>query len=248
MQEDAYEPEVGIDEDGLGRSFAHVFLYPCTAAALGRIALLSGLLLALTGYQSMLVSLLGPAASYLFYCLMFLNILAGADFFFYLADCVQSSADGAVRAKDELFSFPTELRDIVEDFAKLVFPYLVCFLPSMLYTAVTERQDGIYWLLLGAGTFYFPMFLLAVVLFDSGPGFNPLLHAASIVSAFFAYGLLVLQCLLIVGLFLLIAFLFDRSPLTAFLILPLEMYFMILFAHLLGRFYYRNEDKLRWEV
>jgi len=249
MQDDTYEPAVDWDEDGeRHRSFVQVFLYPCTRGALGRIAVLGGLLLAITGFQSVLTSLLGPAALYLFYGLKLLGLLIGADFFFYLADCVRSSADGAVQAKDELFSFPTEPREILEDFAKLILPYLICFLPSILYFALTQRHDGIFRLLLGAGTFYFPMFLLAVILFDSAPGFNPLLHLVSIISAFFAYGLLVIQCLLIVGLFLLIAFLFSRSPLTAFLILPLEMYFMILFAHLLGRFYYRHEDKLRWEV
>lgn len=185
---------------------------------------------------------------YIAYPLMFLNFLIGADFFFYLADCVRSSADGAVRAEDSWVAFPTNLGEIFGDFAKLALPYLICFMPPMLYLSMTERIDGWFWGLLGAGTFYFPIFLLAAVLFDSATGYNPFLHLVSIFSAFFSYCLLVLQMVLVVGLFMVIAYGLNQLPVLGFLILPIELYFLIVFAHVLGRFYFRNEKKLRWEV
>ena len=242
-----YACEMEAEEPG-ERPFLTIFMYPCNGAGLGRIALFTILLLAMAAVRFVLYSLLGPAASYLLMGLGFVNLLVGADFFFYLADCVRSSADGALRAPGDTFAMQGGLADIAEDFCKLIFPYLVCFLPAILYTAMTDRRDGVYWGLLAAGCFYFPMFLLAVVLFDAGPGFNPFLHVVSMVSTFFGYCLLVLEVILLAGLFLLIAYLFNRLPLTAFLVVPLELYFMIVFAHLLGRFYYRNDEKLRWEV
>lgn len=249
MLEDDCEPEVEIIEDEEpDRSFARVFLYPCNAAGLGRIGTVCGLLLALAAVRYLLYSALGPAAVYIMYGLMLVNFLVGADFFFYMTDCIRSSAAGAVRADEEFSAFPDGWSEILEEFGKVIVPYLVCFMPAILYMAYTANSNGLFWGLLAAGVFYFPMFLLAAVLFDSAPGYNPILHLVSIFSTLFSYLLLVLQVLLIVGLFALAAFLFELSPLTAFLVVPLQLYCLLVFAHLLGRFYFLYEEKLRWEV
>jgi hypothetical protein len=92
------------------------------------------------------------------------------------------------------------------------------------------------------------MALLGVLMFDSIRGLNPLIIIPSLFSAFFQYcGLLVFVCAII--------FLFTKARellLThSFLWLSLraiEVYLLMVVAHLLGRFYFKYQEKLNWDV
>jgi hypothetical protein len=130
-------------------------------------------------------------------------------------------------------------------------------LPAAFYFTYANKTDRIFWALVACAVFFFPMGLLAVVMFDTSSAFNPLLWIGSIFSTFFQYCGLVL---LVSG----IAFAFltligigepqEAEQITigvkilgaVFSCLLIYMAFVV--AHLLGRFYWRYQEKLNWEV
>ena len=130
----------------------------------------------------------------------------------------------------------------------MILPSLICFLPALLYLIFTEQFDHIFVILLAAGTFYFPMLLMAVVLFDSSSGYNPFTHIISIIKTFFSYCLLVLQVAFVIAGCVGVVFLFRNALLAAVFLFPIQMYLIMVMMHLLGRFYYLHQDKLNWEV
>ena len=107
------------------------------------------------------------------------------------------------------------------------------------------------------GVFFFPRGMLAVVMFDTSSAFNPILWIGSIFSTFFQY------C----GLVLLVGGIVLASQALAGIGEPEEarqmgigariqgavfscllIYVVFVVAHLLGRFYWRYQEKLNWEV
>jgi phosphoglycerol transferase MdoB-like AlkP superfamily enzyme len=102
------------------------------------------------------------------------------------------------------------------------------------------------------------MGILAVIMFDSVRGLNPLLLVCSIASVFLQYWGLVL---LFYAIFFLYYFLIAGSAAVAMatgsiigmlghivISRVIFLWMLLISAHLLGRFYWRYEDKLRWEV
>jgi hypothetical protein len=90
--------------------------------------------------------------------------------------------------------------------------------------------------------------LLAIVMFDSSSAYNPLLWAASICRTFFQYsGLVILFCLL-AWLLSKIVTSFHETLLAPYLFNAVFIYLLMIEAHLLGRFYFKNSEKLNWEV
>ncbi|MHC4104188.1 MAG: hypothetical protein ACYSR9_04555, partial [Planctomycetota bacterium] len=114
--------------------------------------------------------------------------------------------------------------------------------------------DIIFWVILSCSVFLFPMTLLAVVMFDSARAFNPILIIGSICSTFFQYcGLVLLFCVLCVPIAITRRVVTERMMLPGFQIFPyiirlISIYLLMVGAHLLGRFYWRYNEKLYWEV
>jgi hypothetical protein len=102
------------------------------------------------------------------------------------------------------------------------------------------------------------MGILAVVMFDSVNGLKPTLLVRSIVSTFLSYcGLVILFYglgVLFIGLLVRMRSVSIRGSLFSWLFLfyifsnIFFIYFLLISGHLLGRFFYRFEDKLYWEV
>ena len=103
------------------------------------------------------------------------------------------------------------------------------------------------------------MGILAVVMFDSVRGLNPILLIRSIISAFFQYcGLVILfyglAVLLVIGrMGSVLATVRTGStllgPLLVYiLIFAVYIWLLLVAGHLLGRFYWRYQEKLNWEV
>jgi hypothetical protein len=85
-------------------------------------------------------------------------------------------------------------------------------------------------------------------MFDSIRGLNPMLIVGSIFSTFFLYCGLVVFCY---ALFILIAgagYFLLRSWVLGYIFLFVCSYQALIGAHLLGRFYWKYQDKLNWEV
>jgi fluoride ion exporter CrcB/FEX len=110
-----------------------------------------------------------------------------------------------------------------------------------------QTFDTIFWLLFALGVFMFPMGLLAVNVLDSFAGLNPVLIIAAALNTLLPY-----SC--IVAIFFCIGFLltmiapFLRDAKELFSISIAGIYYLLLVAgHLLGRFYFKYQEKLSWD-
>jgi hypothetical protein len=182
----------------------------------------------------------------------FVYTLPVAYVVYYLAECLRDSAGGGRRLPD-FWMHPGDSSkwDCISQLFLVVGCVAVCFGPVSGYYIVRERTDWIYWLLLAGGGFFFPMALLAVVLFDSFNALNPLLIMGSIVSTFLPYGAMVLLFFGGAWLFVGIDFRlynFRLLPLVPFVLRVVQLYLIFVAVGLLGRFYQRHKEKLNWEV
>lgn len=102
------------------------------------------------------------------------------------------------------------------------------------------------------------MGILAVVMFDSVNGLKPTLLIRSIASTFFRYcGLVILfygfGVLFVVLLVRMRLILIQNGLFSGFFLIYIFsniffLYALLISGHLLGRFFYRYEDRLYWEV
>jgi hypothetical protein len=241
------EGDLKVDEQGrtertdtpaerTGNPLIDVLSYPLSISGIIHLVIFSFLALlfprALTkGYW------MAPGIGHLFllvvltgYCLLYLTV------------CVRNSAAGERRAPDinlEPRAVNTDeiLSSLFSTFAWAGF----CVSPFLVYYIVTRQVDAIFWLLVAYSILFAPMSLLAVALFDSLWALNPVLVIGSVLRVFAPYVGMVLVFSLICGL---IALLRSYSCLFALAC----AYLMMVMAHLLGRFYWWYQEKLRWEV
>ena len=157
--------------------------------------------------------------------------------------------------------------DLISHFFLILGAVAFCFWPAVVYYAFTNRTDVVFWLLSICGVFFFPMALLAAVLFDAIHALNPIVITASIIRTLPRYLGLVLFCCIS---FALVAAVISNihglsAPQSAmgmiyYLRMLINYFFSAAFiykgvllaylgmvgAHLLGRFYWWNKDKLDW--
>ena len=193
----------------------------------------------------------------------------------YCCECIRDSASGGLRAID---AFSGGL-DIWEEFFQYIKVMATCILftsPVIFYIVYcifndTRPNQAIVISLLGYSAFFFPMALLAMVLFDSLSALNPWLLVRSIISTFPQYiGLVAIFYGLGAAYYYAVframfnimpqgeaaVMQVEADPAEMFANLMLfrlvsEMAFMwlaLVLCHLLGRFFYRYDKKLYWEV
>ncbi len=231
--------------------FIDIFLYPTSAPGLTHLAIFIGIPLIIR----FVMWLLGPFALALVIPSFIINLLIGCYMGWYFAECVRESAAGGVRAPE---AFATA--DVSSMFGQCLYLgacYIIFALPAAFYSIFTNRMDATFWILAAFGVFFFPMGLLAVVMFNSNTAFNPVLLIGSILSTFFQYCGLVL---LIGGIVLAVMALTSMTQseniqqieggtmLLEVLFSCILLYVAFVVAHLLGRFYWRYQEKLNWEV
>lgn len=116
------------------------------------------------------------------------------------------------------------------------------------------REEPVFSLLTMLSMFFFPIALLSVIMFDSLRGLNPILLIRAILKTFLPYcGLAILFAvfgILAVGAIKSLKFwnvvLFSTVLYTVFKLCAIYLFFII--AHIQGRFYWRYQKKLNWEV
>lgn len=226
-----------------------IILYPASLSGLLNIVVfwMIGIFFRLTGIIPMII---------------IFRFIAGciitAYLYSYITECIRDSAVGGTTAPDNLQSMPDSISDAVSQLMDIIASVVIFFGPVIGYiiyqflvstTHFSLRTDFIFCLLLGFGIFFYPMGLLAIVMFNSSSAYNPFLWIASIFSTFFQY------CGLLLSFFI-----FGFLIYSVFLLLPQARLFLFLFgqavfiylamiaAHLLGRFYYNNSKKLNWDV
>jgi hypothetical protein len=229
-----------------------IFLYPATTSGMIHVAvfLIAPILIDLL-YRFVL-SHAGPYGALLSFILyMFLIVYACR----YFSDCVRDSAAGGVRAPEILGStFGKD--EMLEQYITMLACYAFFFGPVTFYRGYihfsnAQVNNAIFWPLLAYGLFFFPMGILAVVMFDSINGLNPILLICSIVSTFFQYcGLLFFIAALCVLRIQILTLSIRQRWGTFAKVVPNLVLIWLLFvaAHIIGRFYWRYQEKLNWEA
>jgi hypothetical protein len=182
--------------------------------------------------------------------------------YWYFSECISDSAVGGLRAPDIFASMPS-LGDMFWQWFRLFACYAFTLGPATFYRGYTyyyeiETNRMILWSLLTYGMFFFPMGALAVTMFDSVNGLNPVLLIRSIFSTLIQYCGLVI---LFYGLGILFAvvrafaspIMSQRGDISyvffAYIFFHIfTIYTLLILGHLLGRFYWRYKEKLDWEV
>lgn len=224
--------------------FIDIFLYPASAAGIVNLGIfwfapyLIRLVVRITPPLYVLPSLVSA----------WLQGFVGAYMLYYFAECIRNSSVGGIRAPETPDVSFDDVSELLTQLLYILACIAICFGPAGAYFLITKRTDSPLWIMLGCGVFFFPMVLLAVIMFDSLWGLNPVLLIRSIFSTFFRYcGLVACVC----GLGAMIAIIMRISPQSrtlAFLLQAVFIYLAMVMVHSLGRFYYRNQEKLNWEV
>ncbi len=229
-----------------------IFLYPVSGSGLFSLALI----------------VLGEYLAIFFCCFAFLVQLLIVFFtYWYCCECIRDSAAGGLRAP-VAFSGSGELFEELWQCLKLLACYLFFLGPLSIYIVYCvfsgiEPKKKITWALIVYAGFFFPMGVLATVMFDSISALNPVLLVRSIISTFPQYCGLVF-------LFYSLYFLYDLfistissvgaatvPTLSSAILRALGLavmrkivfiWLLFIFSHLLGRFYWRYQEKLYWEV
>lgn len=184
-----------------------------------------------------------------------------AYIYWYFSECIRDSAAGSLRAPEIIGSMPGpgemcwQLFRIFACYAFFLGP--VTFYRGYTFFYKIETNNFLFWSLLTYGIFFFPMGILAIVMFNSINGLNPLLLIRSI------FGVLIRYCLLVL-LFYVFGILFVILLIKIASILPMRgiitsifaiyipfifsVYALLVMGHLLGQFYYKYQDRLNWEV
>ncbi|MHC4430753.1 MAG: hypothetical protein ACYTBS_02825 [Planctomycetota bacterium] len=249
------------DESAAGRKLpwlVDIFLYPTSASGMIHLAIFTivPLLIAIVGT---LPYSLGPGARYGFsrsFGLIGLIVTIAFALYlcWFLTECIRDSAKGGMRAPE---AFATaDLGEMWSQAQYIIGCYLIFAGPAGFYRLFTQRTDIVFWLLLAYGVLFLPMGLLACVMFDSIHGLNPVLLIASILSTIVQYcGLVLLIGGVIVILRVMTSVEIDqeqRSSIIGLLLnsvcYALSLYAAFIVSHVLGRFYWRYQDKLNWEV
>ena len=230
--------------------FVDIFLYPISFPGLMHLGIFTIIPLLL----SFIIRLLGPLGMAVALPAFFINIAIGLYICWYITECVRDSAKGGRRAPE---AFATSgLGEMWSQSLHIIGCYLIFLGPTLFYSAFNNKTDIVFWLLLAYGVFFFPMGLLACVMFDSISGLNPFLLIGSIFSAFFQYcGLVLLITGIVLGFKAIPTIQTDSTQQETISMIFLEsifyailLYITFVVAHLIGRFYWQNQEKLNWEV
>jgi hypothetical protein len=224
-----------------------IFLYPANIYGLIFLAIviLIPLLIFIAGrcLGVFAVIILVPAA--------IINAVTGMYTYWFIAQCVRDSAAGGLRVPDTMAETPG-LGELLWQVLELVACFAVYAAPAFVYWRYTNRTDSIFWWLAGCGVFIYPMSLLSAIMFDSINGLNPIVIIPSIFSSFFQYCGLVILIGTIVLLYVQTTKLLPDNFFLRIALYPLvkgvELYLAMIAAHLLGRFYFKYQQKLNWDV
>jgi len=167
--------------------------------------------------------------------------------YWYFSSVIRQSAEGQLRAPNTVIDVPS-LWEMLWQLFRAIVCLLFFFLPMMIYLGRTQTTDTIFWLLFGVGVFLFPMGLLAITVLDSFSGLNPIFLIGSIFSTLMPYCPLVAIYFGLGWLLMRIGPLWRESRILAYASIAGFYYLLLVAGHLLGRFYFRYQEKLNWEV
>ena len=224
-----------------------IWLYPASGTGLTILALLIGF----PFLPRLLRLIAGPQSLHFFGLPIFLiGFMVGLYLAWYMAECVYDSAKGGTRAPSTL-PIGLGMDELWSRVSYVLAVYIIYALPVIVYRMFMREADAIFWTLAAWAILFFPMGLLAMVMHDSVSALNPLFLLASIFRTFVQYVGLIILFLPLAGVF----WLSGRTPedvepsvLRDVVGLVMTSYVPFILAHLLGRFYWRNSERLDWGV
>jgi hypothetical protein len=240
-----------------------IFLYPFSAAGMVHLAIFC-LAPPLLGFINRLILSRIPFGALISLVLL---IFLMAYALYYLACCVFDSSKGGRRAPDIIVQYAPDKSDLIAQLFLMLACIAICFWPVAVYPAFTHRVDFIFWLLSAVGIFFFPMALLAGILFDATHALNPIFIIVPIFKTLPKYlGLVLFYCILgaiVAAVIANICNLSGSQSLTGAIFFPFRLinyfftaafiykgmafvYLAMVGAHLLGSFYWWHKDKLDW--
>ncbi|MHC4658981.1 MAG: hypothetical protein ACYS83_07370 [Planctomycetota bacterium] len=226
--------------------FVGVLLYPASAHSITYIAIFLFLLF-LIGLLDKFV--LPYARHYGGIFSLLLNVLLIGYIFYYFTYCIFDSSRGGLRAPNISTEHAPDKADLILQLFLILGSVAICFWPTAVYYyIIAKRIDLTFWVLAAGGTFFFPMALLASVLFDSADALNPILIIGSILKTPLSYCGLILSFCIFGGLVAVIFLVLERLPVLGFISKAVTLYLLFVAAHLLGRFYWWHKDKLDWGI
>lgn len=220
-----------------------IFLYPTSSAGL----IILGIIIGIPLLVNIIAGLAGPFGFFILAFGLVINAIIGLYAYWYVCECVRDSAEGNLRAPDIMVHSPS-LGDMFFQTLKVAICAILFFAPILVYYRNTKSFDWIFFSLLGLAVFSFPMALLAVIMFDSIFALNPILIIQSILNTFIPYLVLDLFCFGYLWLLSAIILRLENHPNIRFFFGWINLYMLLVIAHLLGRFYWKYQDKLNWEV
>ena len=168
--------------------------------------------------------------------------------FWYFCECVRDSARGNIRACLN-WTESVDFWTLIGSAFRPISLVLLFWSPAVAYRVflhVNEKSlDMWFWLIIAMPVVFFPMALLAIAMFDSKTGFNPFIWISSIFSTFIPYLGLVLFFVVIIAL-ILSAHILLVLPYLSYPVRFITLWLTLVWAHLLGCFYKRYQDKLYW--
>ncbi|MHC4622318.1 MAG: hypothetical protein ACYS4W_00270 [Planctomycetota bacterium] len=220
-----------------------IFLYPISTPGLIIFAIVVGIPLLINVFAM----LLGVFAFFVAIPGLVVRIVIFLYMYWYYSECIRDSADGGIRAPDVLANAPS-LGDMFFQTLRIAGTLAFFAAPMAVYYLRTESTDTVFQVLLAYAVFFFPMGLLAVIMFDSFSGLNPILLIPSIFSTFFPYCAMVLVFFWACFLIREYAPDAESSFILSLLLYCANIYLTMVAAHILGWFYHRYHEKLNWEV
>ena len=224
--------------------FIDILLYPTSLPGLKHLAIFAGI----PCLMGILGSILPGQLSCLFGLItLAINILIFLYLFWYLAECIRDSADGWVRAPQGMGALP-DMSDMFRQLINTIGCLAFFLMPFGIYIIFTGRIDIFALLLLIAAIFFYPIGFLSVILFDSVSGLKPRVLLRSIGNTFLPYLGLVLLFVFIVWLTGIVFIEIHASLFWELVMRFLTLYAAFILAHLTGRFYWRYQEKLKWNL
>jgi len=246
----------GLDEEVPKRKLPwpiDIFLYPLNWAGMTVLLLGAGiplLLRAITKFFGIFCAVVPVTFIFwvLFIMLHWLGLLLFLMYLnWYVCECIRDSAEGNIRAVDTMATTPG-LGELLLQTFRVLACIAVVMAPALIYLLRTRHADETFRVLYAIGGFLLPMALLAVVMFEGIGGLNPFRLIWAIVKTPLQYSGLVAACYVLCLLLPLAVYYLIELWILGYLLIFLAFYQLLILAHLLGRFYWRNEERLYWDA
>jgi len=232
-----------------------IFLYPANLSALTMVLICVGgpFLLRVMVIFAKVAMIHVPVLLIVWFVLIVIHwvaeLLLSMYVIWYFFACVRDSAEGGIRAPNTAAMTPG-LWDLILETIRLLACIVLCVLPAAICAVYRGQADPLCLVLTVLGGVAFPMALLSVIMHETINGLNPLLVIRSILRTPLHYLLLVPFCYALSKVVpLAFGLILDKLNWHwSYVLQAAAFYQTLVVAHLLGRFYFKNDEKLEWDA